>query len=149
LTSPEVLGLPEKLDPDSIKEKPAWAKIFQDLTAVVDSSGTCLFTTFALGADDFAALLSTATGKEYTTEKVMECGERIWNLERLFNAKSGLTAEDDKLPPRLTGTPVPKGPAAGKVSRLEEMLPVYYEERGWGKNGMPTREKLDSLGLET
>lgn len=149
LTSPEVLGLPEKLDPDSIKEKPAWVKIFQDLTAAVDSCGTCLFTTFALGADDFAALLSTATGKEYTTEKVMECGERIWNLERLFNAKSGLTNEDDKLPPRLTGTPVPKGPAVGKVSRLEEMLPVYYEERGWDKNGMPTREKLDSLGLET
>jgi len=148
LTSPEVLGLPEKLDPDSIEEKPAWAKIFQDLTAAVDSSGTCLFTTFALGAEDFAALLSTATGKEYTTEKVLECGDRIWNLERLFNAKSGLTAEDDKLPPRLTGTPVPKGPAAGKVSRLEEMLPLYYKERGWDKNGMPTREKLDSLGIE-
>ncbi|HHV58167.1 MAG TPA: aldehyde ferredoxin oxidoreductase family protein [Firmicutes bacterium] len=147
LTSPEVLGIPEKLDPDSTAEKPAWLKTFQDLTAALDSSGICLFTTFALGAPEIAAMLSAATGIEYSVEDFMTCGDRIWNLERLFNLAAGLTAADDTLPPRLLTEPVESGPAKGKVSKLPEMLPQYYEVRGWSAEGVPTPEKLAGLGL--
>ncbi|MBP8672775.1 MAG: aldehyde ferredoxin oxidoreductase family protein, partial [Synergistales bacterium] len=105
LTSPEVLGIPEKLDPASVEDKPQWTKTFQDLTAAIDSSGLCLFITFGLGAPEVASQLSAATGINYTTEKIMECGERVWNLERLFNLKAGLSAEDDTLPPRLLHEP--------------------------------------------
>jgi aldehyde:ferredoxin oxidoreductase len=77
----------------------------------------------------------------------MACGDRIWNLERLFNLAAGLTAADDTLPPRLLTEPVESGPAKGKVSKLPEMLPQYYEVRGWTAEGVPTTEKLVSLGL--
>lgn len=147
LTSPEVLGIPEKLDPASVEDKPQWTKTFQDLTAAIDSSGLCLFITFGLGAPEVASQLSAATGINYTTEKIMECGERVWNLERLFNLKAGLSAEDDTLPPRLLHEPIPAGPMKGSVCRLGEMLPKYYELRGWDKNGVPKEEKLEELKL--
>ncbi|MDK2883250.1 MAG: aldehyde:ferredoxin oxidoreductase [Bacillota bacterium] len=147
LTSPEILGIPEKLDPDSTADKPAWLKTFQDLTAALDSSGICLFTSFAIGAPEIAAMMSAATGVEYSAEDLLTCGDRIWNLERLFNLAAGLTAADDTLPPRLLNEPVESGPAKGKVSKLPEMLPKYYEVRGWTPEGVPTTEKLVSLGL--
>jgi len=62
LISPEILGSPEKLDPFVTEGKAQWVKTFQDLTAVIDSEGICLFTSFALGADDYANLLSAVTG---------------------------------------------------------------------------------------
>lgn len=148
LTSPEILGLPQKLDPDSIAEKPAWLKAFQDLTASFDSSGVCLFTTFAIGGDELAAQMTAATGVPYTAESIMKAGDRIWNLERLFNLAVGFTKADDTIPPRLLNEPMPTGPARGKVSRLPEMLPGYYEVRGWDKEGVPTDAKLEELGLE-
>ena len=148
LTSPEVLGLPQKLDPESVEEKPAWAKAFQDLTAAVDAAGMCLFTTFALGAPDLTAQLSTATGLDYTEEEVVRCGERNWNLERIFNLRAGLDSSDDTLPPRLLNDPIPTGPAKGKVCHLDEMLPGYYDVRGWTAQGVPTEEKTRELGIE-
>ncbi|MEW8977135.1 MAG: aldehyde ferredoxin oxidoreductase family protein [Symbiobacterium sp.] len=145
--SPEVLGVPEKLDPQSIDEKPQWVKTFQDLTAAVDSAGICLFTTFAFGAPQITDELRAATGFDYTVEEVMKAGERIWNLERQFNLKAGFTKKDDTLPPRLLKEPIKFGPMKGKISRLEEMLPKYYEARGWDKEGRPTKDKLAELDL--
>jgi aldehyde:ferredoxin oxidoreductase len=147
LISPEILGVPEKLDPQSVAEKPAWAKIFQDLTAAVDSAGLCLFTTFGIGGEEIAAQLAAATGEPYTAESILKAGERIWNMERLFNLNAGLSGEDDTLPPRLLETPMPEGPHKGSVSRVPEMLPRYYQARGWDDEGIPTPEKLRELGL--
>lgn len=147
LTSPEVLGLPQKLDPLSVEEKPLWAKAFQDLTAAVDSAGLCLFITFALGADEVAAQLAAGTGLNYTAEEIVRCGERIWNLERLFNLRAGIGPEEDRLPPRLLNEPIPFGPSKGQVCRLDEMLPAYYEIRGWDEEGIPGAAKLAELGL--
>ncbi len=147
LISPEVLGIPEKLDPQSVEGKAQWVKIFQDLTAVIDSCGLCLFTSFALGVEDYRDLLSAATGFDYSVEEMFTCGERIWNLERLFNFRAGLTPEMDTLPERLLKEPMPEGPQKGNVVRLSEMLPEYYRLRGWDQDGKPTPEKLDSLEL--
>ena len=147
LIAPEIVGLPEKLDPQEIKGKPEWVKVFQDLTAVIDSSGLCLFTSFALGAPDYADLLNKATGFNYSVDEMMQAGERIWNMERQFNLKSGLSAKDDTLPKRLLEEPIPAGPNKGQVHRLGEMLPDYYKIRGWTVDGIPTDEKLKELGL--
>jgi aldehyde:ferredoxin oxidoreductase len=147
--SPEILGLPMKLDPTVTEGKPEILKIFQDLTSALSSSGTCLFSSFAIGADEIAAELKAATGVDYTSEKIMQIGERIWNLERIFNIKNGYTEKDDTLPPRLLTEPIPAGPAKGGVSRLPEMLPKYYEARGWDKHGVPKKEKLAELGLSS
>lgn len=147
MTSAEVLGIPERLDPDTIEGKAAWTKAFQDITAVCDSSGTCLFVTFAIGIPELTEELRTATGVEYTEESLLLAGERIWNLERLFNLKAGFTRQDDVLPKRLLEEPMKGGPHAGQVVRLEPMLKEYYELRGWDENGVPTPAKLEQLGL--
>ena len=146
--SPEVLGLPEKLDQQSIKEKPVWVKAFQDLTSAVDSAGMCLFTTFALGAPAIAAQISGATGVDYTPEDIAAVGERVYNMERMYNINVGFTKADDTLPDRMLHEPVPSGPMKGHVSRLDEMLPEYYAARGWDENGVPTEAKLQELGLK-
>jgi len=145
--SPEILGLPEKLDQQSTAEKPAWVKGFQDLTAAVDSAGMCLFTTFALGAPAIASEITGASGVEYTGDDVAAAGERIYNLERLYNLSVGFTKADDALPVRMYNDPISSGPMKGNVSRVPEMLPYYYEARGWDENGVPTPEKLETLGL--
>ena len=146
LIAPEILGSPEKLDPHSTEGKATWVKIFQDLTAVIDSLGICLFTSFALSPEDYRDLLASATGFDYSLEEMMLCGERIWNLERLFNLKAGLDPQEDTLPKRLLEEAMPEGPNQGQVVRLHEMLPEYYRVRGWVE-GRPTEEKLKELGL--
>lgn len=147
LISPEILGVPEKLDPLTTEAKPAWVKAFQDVTALVDSAGICLFTTFAIGAPEVAAMLEAATGVHYTVEKALEAGERIYNLERQFSLAAGLSREDDTLARRLLEEPPPEGPARGMTARLSEMLDRYYSERGWDENGIPREETLERLAL--
>ena len=146
--SPEVLGLPVKMDPAVTEGKAEILKIFQDLTATISSSGTCLFSSFAIGAEEIAAELTATTGVPYSADDVMKIGEKIYNIERLFILKAGITGKDDTLPPRLLNDPIPAGPSKGTVSHLYEMLPEYYEIRGWDENGVPTQEKLDELDLK-
>jgi aldehyde:ferredoxin oxidoreductase len=145
--SPEILGVPEKIDPLTEEGKPAWVKAFQDVTALVDSAGICLFTTFALGAPDVASMLESATGVPFSTEDAVNAGERIWNLERLYNIREGLTREEDTLASRLLSEPMPEGPAKGQVVALDGMLSEYYRLRGWDPEGRPTPETLARLGL--
>lgn len=148
LTSPEILGIPQKLDPLVTTDKASWLKIFQDLTAVVDSSGICLFTTFALGLPEISSMLRTATGLDLTDEEFLQAGERIWNLEKKFNLEAGFTKADDTLPPRLLKEPLPSGAGKGKVVELDTMLSEYYSLRGWDSEGIPAEEKLKELSIE-
>jgi len=148
LTSTEVLGIPIKTDPLKTEGKAALLKLFQDLTAVVDSSDICLFTTFAIGLPEVSSLLNATLGIEMSDEDILKAGERIWNLEKIFNLEAGFTREDDLLPPRLLTEPVTSGPSKGKVTELEVMLDEYYSVRGWDEYGVPTEEKLEELGLD-
>ena len=147
MTSPEVLGIPVVVDPDATEGKPELLKLFQDLTALIDSAGLCLFITFALGLPEIAEQLRAATGVELSDEEFLQAGERIWNLERLFNLKAGFSKKDDVVPRRLLEEPMLAGPHKGRVLELDKMLPVYYEFRGWDENGIPTGEKLALLGI--
>jgi aldehyde:ferredoxin oxidoreductase len=143
----EVLGNPVKMDNLTTEGKAQLAIAFQNLTAALDSTGACLFATFGIGADELAQMVSTLTGVAYPTEELIKAGERIWNLERLWNMKAGLSGKDDTLPERLLKEPLPGGGAKGHVSRLGEMLPEYYQLRGWDKHGVPTEKKLKELAL--
>lgn len=147
MISPEVLGLPEQLDRTVTTDKAAWAKTFQDLTAVIDSMGHCLFTSFAMGAPEYTDLLNAATGTTWTVEEVLNIGDRIYNIERMFNKAAGMKPEDDRLPKRLLEEPVSDGPSEGMISQLPLTLPQYYEARGW-VNAFPTDETLKKLGLD-
>jgi len=147
LISAEILGVPEKLDPLSLEGKAVWAKLFQDLTAVIDSLGLCLFTSFALGIDDYRDLFNAIVGESWSSAEMLTAGERIWNLERVFNLKAGIGPDQDTLPRRLLDEPISDGPSKGHVHRLDVLLPEYYRERGWSEDGVPTSEKLAELAL--
>jgi len=145
MTSPEILGIPVQMDPLATEGKASMLKTFQDLTALIDSAGICLFTTFGLGLPEIAELYRSVTGSDETDEEILLKGERVWNLEKHFNIAAGV--EKDTLPPRLLREKLPSGPAAGKVAQLYDMLGDYYKVRGWDSEGAPTPEKDKELGI--
>jgi aldehyde:ferredoxin oxidoreductase len=134
------------MDPLVTEGKPAMLKVFQDLTALIDSLGICLFTTFGLGLPEIAAQYRAAVGSTESDEDILLKGERVWNIEKQFNIQAGV--EKDTLPPRLLREALPSGAAKGKVTELQTMLEEYYNLRGWDKAGSPTKEKLGVLGLK-
>lgn len=148
MISPEILGYPEKLDRLSLEGKAAYAKVFHDLTAVIDSIGLCVFSTFGLGLPDYVDMYNAVCGNIYDNDTLLEAGERIWNLEKLYNLREGIDSSHDTLPKRLLEDPVVNGPTKGHIHHLDQLLPEYYEVRGWDEKGVPKEETLERLGLE-
>jgi len=147
--APEVFGWPSAVDRLKYEGKAEVDKNMQDLTAVIDSSGMCLFTFFGMSyVSAYGPVLRAATGISYSDDEILKAGERIWNLERLWNLRVGYTKKDDTLPSRLLKEPIPTGASKGEVCELDRMLPEYYKLRGWDEKGIPTKEKLEELGLK-
>jgi len=148
ILSSEILGIPKLLDRDLTREKVSLEIVLENLNAAVDSLVLCRFTGFALSEEYYSRMLSAVTGVEYTENEFISIGEKIWNLERIFNNRAGFTKKDDDLPQRLLSEPIDDGPSKGKVCRLNEMLPLYYRARGWDEDGIPSEAKLIDLGIE-
>ena len=134
----------QRVTPDG---KAKIVKDSQDYIAAIDSSGLCTFTKAAWGAPDYADQIDAACDGDWTVERLLELGERIYNLERLFNNAAGFTAKDDTLPKRVLTEPAKGGAGKGHVAELAKMLPEYYELRGWTPDGEPTTQTLSRLGL--
>ena len=147
--SSEILGLPVKTDPLATEGKAELVKTFQDVTAAVDSSGLCIFSTFAWSLEDIAPQIDAACEGDWTAAKLLEVGERIWNMEREFNLAAGFSNKDDTLPARMLNEAAGSGPAKGRVNNLAEMLPEYYKVRGWTEDGIPAAETRQRLGLNS
>jgi aldehyde:ferredoxin oxidoreductase len=151
----EVFGVPEKIDPLTTDHKPELIKRFEDAFALIDAAGLCVFLSVRYVFDKdvnlwptrLTELMNLTTGAGYTPAEIMTAAERIYNLERLFLIAAGSGANDDTLPYRMLYEPMPEGPAKGRVVELDVMLPKFYQVRGWDENGVPTREKLEALGL--
>ncbi|MFH1486353.1 MAG: aldehyde ferredoxin oxidoreductase family protein [Chloroflexota bacterium] len=123
------------------------AKEAQDMAEAVNSLILCMFAARELSADRIAELLTVVTGQSYTGEEVLRVGERVVNLQRLFNLRCGATGADDRLPSRLL-QPTSEGGHAGRVPDIQRQLREYYEARGWSPDGRPSLDKLRELGLE-
>jgi len=118
----------------------------QDYIAAVDSGVLCWIIYHGpLWGEKLLSWLRVTTGVDYTEAELSRIGERIWNLERIFNLKAGISKKDDRLPKRMTDEPRVKN----QVVHLDRMLTEYYQLRGWTEEGVPTPEKLTELGLET
>jgi aldehyde:ferredoxin oxidoreductase len=135
------------MEPSATEGKAEITMAFQNATSVVDSAGICSFATFAWTLEDVQKQLNADLEGDWSLERLLETGERIWNLERQFNLSAGLTKADDTLPARLLKDAAKTGPAKGKVAELGKMLPEYYELRGWTPDGVPTNATLDRLAL--
>ena len=141
-------------DRRSTADKPAFAMRSQHFTAVGDSLVMCRFTAergFGLYVGEpYAAMLRAVTGWDVSAEELERTGERIVNLERLFNVREGVRRGDDRLPWRVMHEPIPSGPSAGMYcppAELDAMLDEYYRLRGWDTHGVPTPGRLSELGL--
>ncbi len=150
----ELFGVGKKIDGLTYEGKAALTKHFQDLFTLMDSAGLCVFVAVRYTLDTAGGYIPTrltqlvnhATGSDYTPESLLEAAERVYNLERLFLTKAGLSRQDDTLAARMS-EPMPTGPIQGETFELDRLLDDYYLERGWDANGVPSQEKLESLGI--
>jgi len=143
-----------EFDRTKAQTAPAFAFRTQNFTALNDSLTQCRFASErGFGGvinENYAKMINSVTGWNLTLEDVERIGERIYNLERAFNCREGVSREDDALPFRASAQPIPEGPSKGMYTPPDEfkgMLEDYYRLRGWDSNGIPTREKLIALDL--
>jgi aldehyde:ferredoxin oxidoreductase len=161
--------VPALMQTDDETYKPDLVVFSENYCAVSDALGVCKFTTaetYALYPEDLAEGLSALQKREISGPELLESGERIVNLERLYNVRLGLSRADDRLPGRFVAEPLPiyahplppDLPAAcrhtsvhpihtGIVRDLDAMLDRYYSLRGWDTNGTPSPATLLRLGL--
>lgn len=148
LVAMEVFASPKKIPRHTIGGKADLLVLKQHQNAVEDSLVVCKFASYALGFDFYARFAQAITGYDFNVTTLMEIGERIYNLERLYNIREGVTPETDKLPSRFLKDELQAGPSTNSVVPLERMLEEYYTVRKWSEQGVPTQEKLEELGLQ-
>ncbi len=125
-------------------------KEMEDLVVLYDALGVCKFSRGFFFAEGFIDVLRAVTGAEMTEEELLRTGDRINNLKQLYNLREGMTREDYVLPEKITSEPIPEGESKGHLVTIEEMnkmLEDYFEARQWGSDSVPSKEKLDELGL--
>lgn len=146
---------PSVADPLIVKGKGKALPWFENFCAVLDATGICKFTALctwlAINPNILVKLVNSATGLELSEEALLEIGARIFNLEKAFNSREGLTRKDDlpSVPEKLLKEPLNAGPGKGRVFELDEILDEYYLARGWDKEtSLPRKETLANLGLD-
>ncbi len=143
------LGIYEPSERLGSAGKGKFVATLQNYMALCDSLKICKFAAFGLQASDFHRWLNWVTGWEMDFEEFLKTGERIFNLKRLYNVRSGIRSEDDKLPQRIVTLKREGLHAPEKLPEIERMLEQYYAVRGWDTDGVPEKEKLAELGLLT
>jgi aldehyde:ferredoxin oxidoreductase len=127
-------------------EKAANVARHQDYRTVFDALVLCLFSNIPI--ETIKDLVNTALGVEFSKDDLILTGERAWNLKRCINIRMGLNKGNDKLPQAFL-KPLSDGGSAGYTIPFDEMLDAYYSARDWDKlTGIPTRKKLEELGLK-
>jgi aldehyde:ferredoxin oxidoreductase len=147
----ETFGTEEAADRFSHIGKAELVKHFEEICALADSLEMCKITLIGLRAlepEDMTKVIYAVTGWNVDKIELLMIGERIVNLERLFNVREGIRRKDDTLPERYLKTPMPEGPSKGSIVELDPMLDQYYMLRGWNSvSGIPDSKKLKELGI--
>jgi aldehyde:ferredoxin oxidoreductase len=146
------------LHPEATEGKDKVVIYMENLESMVDSVPGCLFNSVwglglrtGLNQDDYAKMLSAATGVEFDGDRVLRSGERIYRLEMAYNVREGLRREHFKMPERFLNDPIASGPLKGKVAdatTMERLLDSYFQRRGFDpRTALPTRKGLEETGL--
>jgi aldehyde:ferredoxin oxidoreductase len=142
-TKEKIYSMPPEQCYSTWEGKAMMLKWSEDLHSLADALGLCFFPThmrMAVGAYRISRLYSAFTGTDIPAEEIMETGERLFNLFKAHTVRSGMTRKDDLAPGSLK---------EADQKRMDRFLDEYYALRGWDtKLGVPTRQKLASLGLE-
>jgi aldehyde:ferredoxin oxidoreductase len=147
MIGPEVLGKPLILNRLSLKGKAGILQVFENLTAALDSLVLCPFAIFAFSEELCSALLLSAVDLEISPAELLKIGERISNLERIYNQGAGFMRKDDTLPERLFENNGESMRFGFPREEFETAIQEYYHYRGWDADGIPEPEKLKELGL--
>lgn len=148
--APIGMEITDQIPMDQIEGRAVLVKEIQDKVNAIFTLISCRFTEFAVPLDQFVALLNTAAGTDWTPERFMWLGERLWNMERLYNMAAGIGGDEDRLPERCFED-LPDSLADQKPLTREDfdtLLQDYYRLRGWDEHGVPTPERLRQLELE-
>jgi aldehyde:ferredoxin oxidoreductase len=140
-------------------EGKSWQVMWQEhLYQAVDCLGICKYHTIFLGPnmpayEEWVKLIYLNTGLAFSAEEIYRAGERGYNMERLFNIREGLTRDDDQLVDRYHDEPTPLGLPVVRGRSIDRdkfkvMIDEYYRHHGWDTNGVPTKKKLEELGLD-
>ncbi|MGO9118038.1 MAG: aldehyde ferredoxin oxidoreductase family protein [Desulfomonilaceae bacterium] len=141
-------GLNEPMDRQAVEGKAELVIRSQHLMALFDSLAICKFSTFAgVSPTVLCQWLNDVTGWDLDTKQLEACGERIFNLKRLYNNQLGITRKDDTLPGRFLTRKRGEGGTVANLPPLNIMLSDYYELRGWDELGIPRKEKLAEMSL--
>jgi len=127
----------------------------QNVCSVGDSLVQCRFVMEAgcgINFNDvYTNLLEAVTGWHFDISELNQIGERICNIERIFNVRAGISRKDDTLPFKVMREGIPRGPLPGQRTppdKLTELLDRYYQLRGWDENGIPRERTLERLDLK-
>lgn len=134
------------------------AREAEEYAAVYDTLPLCKFIRrcFTGKADrsgawpTIAKLINATTGWNFAYEDIDLIGERAHTIKKAFNIREGWKRSDDTLPYRWMHEPLKEGPSAGHVvseEELERLKDLYYEAKGWTKEGLIPKEKLVALGM--
>ena len=148
LAAMELFSAPKRIPRFTIGGKADLLVLKQNQSAIEDSLVNCKFSGYALGFDFHSRFATVITGYDFNITELLKIGERIYNLERLFNVRAGVDNEQDTLPKRFLDTPFEEGLSKDRVVPVKKMLKEYYAVRGWDENGVPTREKLKQLSID-
>ncbi len=140
------IGITGGYDPKADEGKGELNVTCENVSMLSNSATLCQFCLMSISITDLTEALKASTGFDYDLNEIMECGDRIWMLQRGLNNLMGITAADDRMPKRLM-TPHTEGGAAGSVLNVELLLKDYYKARGLDANGRPLKDKLNALGL--
>ena len=148
LAAMELFSAPKRIPRFTLGGKADLLVLKQNQSAIEDSLVNCKFSGYALGFDFHSRFATVITGYDFNITELLKIGERIYNLERMFNIGAGIDNEQDTLPERFLKTPFEEGLSKDRVVPVKRMLKEYYAVRGWDENGVPTKEKLEQLSLE-
>ena len=155
--SERLFGVPNAGETTSYENKARLVMYYEQFHAILDSIGVCYFMSNwmepdLLSPEAVARIVSSATNQQTSSSALMQIGERIVVLGKLFNqVHGGFSRHDDYPPARLMEQPVEAGPYKGeKLARSDwdRMLTDYYFAHGWDIGGCVTENTLAQLGLE-
>ncbi len=154
----EIFGNPPKVDAAWVRGMEGKAKFFvwtENFVGLFNNLVTCMFgaaTQFMMvgfGPTTYKTILNKITGWDVTYEELMKTGERVINLQRLYNHKlKGWTIKEDKFEGKLAYEPGTVGIYRNKVVPWNDLLTQIYAERGWSEEGLPTKSKLKELQVD-
>ena len=148
LAAMEIFAAPKKVDRHTTAGKSDLLVLKQHQSAVEDSLIVCKFAGWALDMDFYARFASAVTGTDLNVSELLHIGERIYNLERLYNIREGIGGDQDTLPKRFTEVDLDDGLRKNPKVPLDFMLQQYYNVRKWDKQGVPSEKILNKVGLK-